>query len=171
MLQSVPPGAEIEINTESAILLNYIKSTWPTVELEEYPGLPIKTKIDWQADPNRIIEPVAIRTYTVISNIREKDIGANILEYDCPVGVDIFVRDLDATSQRIEPTQLTAIESYLRDLISTNRLALRNKGIHSMGLEDIIHAYESPTNEEDPVWWHSVVQVRMCYYMNRLPDS
>lgn len=168
LVPALGAGLEIETNTESAILRSFLEDNWPATVLGGYPNLPLKTEIDWQADPNRIIKPIIIRTYTVFSNIVEKDIGANIFSYNCPIAIDIYVRDLKASSERRDPTMLVAIETYIRDLISTNRLALRSKGIHSMEIDQITYVDEPPDDEEDVVWYHLVVQVRMHWHMNRV---
>lgn len=161
-------GLEIETNTESRILQDWIEIGWPTSSPAEYPGLPAKADVDFGAYQERIVKPVTLRTYTVFSNIIEIDIGHNMIKYNVPVAVDVYVRDIKASAERREPTKLVAIETYIRDYISTNRLGLRSKGIHNIELDDITRVEEPPDDEEDVVWYHTVFQVRMHWHMNRL---
>ena len=161
-------GLEIETNTSSRILQNYIEDNWPT-SVGSNPNLPLKADIDFGAMPDRTRLPITIRTYTIFSNILNADIGSNFFAFDVPVAIDIFVRDLKASAERREPTQLVAMETYLRDFISTNRLGLRGKGINNMGISSIDYIQEPPDDEQDVVWYHLVVTVRMYYHMNKVP--
>lgn len=161
------PGMEIETNTSSAILQDYVENNWPTTPTSN-PNLPVKTSIDFGALPDRAIKPITIRTYTVFSNIRYADIGANFFGFDVPVSIDVFVRDIKASAERREPTALVAIEAYLRDFISTNRLGLRDKGINNFGISTVDYIQEPPDDEEDVVWFHLVIQVRIYYTMNKV---
>lgn len=161
-------GMEIETNTSSAILLKYIEDNWPTVPTSNV-NLPIKSNIDFGAMPDRSNKPITIKTYIVFSNIVNADIGANFFGFDVPVSIDVFVRDLSASSQRREPTQLVAIESYLRDFISTNMLGLRDKGINNMHISTVDYVESPPSDEQDVVWWHLVITCRIYYTMNKIP--
>lgn len=161
-------GMEVETNTASAILLDYIEDNWPTT-VGSNPNLPLKQSIDWGANPERARLPITLKTYTVFSNIRNADIGGNFFVFDVPVSIDIYARDISASAQRREPTALVAIESYLRNFISTNMLSLRDKGVNNMGISTIDYIEESPNDEQDVVWFHLVVTVRMYYSMNRVP--
>lgn len=155
-------GKEIEVNTSSRILQDYIRDNWTLAN-------PAINEIDVGATPDRTIKPITLRTYTVFSNIVNADIGSNFFAFDVPVAIDVYVRDIKAMGERREPTKLVAIETYLRDFISTNRLGLRSKGINHMHVGTITYVEEPPDDEQDEVWYHLVVEVRMYFHMNRVP--
>ena len=159
------PGLEIEYNTSSRILQDYIELNWPETTSASYPTLPIKSGIDWGATPDRTRLPVTLRTYTVFSNMVNADIGGNFFSFDIPVAIDIYVRDLNASAERREPTVLVAIRGYLIDFISTNRLGLRGKGINYMEISNVELVEDKQEDEEDVVWYHLVVTTRMYYKM------
>jgi hypothetical protein len=155
-------GKEIEVNTSSAILQQFIKDNWNLLD-------PDTTEIDWGGSPDRTVKPITIRTYTILSNILNADIGSNFFAFEVPVAIDVFVRDIKAMAERREPTKIVAIETYLRDFISTNRLALRDKGINHMHIGTVNFVDEPADDEQDEVWYHLVVEVRMYFHMNRVP--
>lgn len=162
-------GLEIETNTSSRILQDFIELGWPASTLPNYPNLPLSSEVDFGAMPDRTIRGVTLRTYITYENVRAADIGSQFFSFDVPVSVDVFVRDVKASAERREPTALVAIDTYLRDYISTNRLALRSKGINNMMVSDINYISEPPDDEQDVVWYHLVVTVRMYYHMRRVP--
>ena len=159
------PGLEIEYNTSSRILQNYLEANWPSTTLPTYPTLPLSNQIDWGAVPDRTRLPIVLRTYTVFQNVTTADIGANFFSFDVPVAIDIYVRDLTASAERREPTALIAIRTYLIDLISTNKLGLRGKGINYIELANIEYPENDQADEQDEVWFHAVITVRMYYKM------
>lgn len=164
---SLGSGLEIENNTSARILQDYIEANWPTTTPSN-PNLPVKSDIDFGASPDRTTKQVTLRTYTVFQNMVSADIGVNYFAFDVPVAIDVFVRDVKASANRREPTKLVAIETYLRDYISTNRLGLRNKGINNMNVRTADYIQEPPDDEEDVVWYHLVVEVRMYYHMRQV---
>jgi hypothetical protein len=168
LISGLGSGLEIEVNTASTILLEFIKNGWPaTVEVNPNPILPLKASVDFGATPDRTSKGVTLTTYVIFSNIYNSDVGSRVFGFDIPVAIDIFVRDITAASKRIEPPVLVAIETYLRDYITTNRLALRNKGINNMNVSSVEAIPEPPSDENDVTWFHMVVTVRMYYHMTR----
>lgn len=155
------PGLEIETNTESRILQNFIEDNW------DLDSVPVE-KADFGSTPDRTKLPITLRVYRIFSNVRNADIGSNFFDFDVPVAIDVFVRDLSAHAQRREPTLLVDIDTYLRQFISTNRLGLRSKGINHMNVESSDFIQEKGDDEKDQVWFHLVVQVRMFYHMNKV---
>jgi hypothetical protein len=161
------PGLEIETNSSSDILRDYIEANWPTT-VGSNPNLPLKSSIDFGGSPDRTTKIITLKTYTIFSNIVNADIGGSFFSFDVPVAIDIFVRDTKASAERREPQSLVAIETYLRDFISTNRLGLRSKGINNMMVSTTDYIEEKPDNEQDVVWYHLVVTVRIYYHMRRV---
>lgn len=155
-------GLEIETNSESAILLNFIRDNW------DLDGL-AASKVGFGSYPDRTKLPVTLRTYRIYSNIRDADVGSKTYRFDVPVAIDIYVRDVTASAQRREPNVLISIETYLRQFISTNRLGLRDKGINNIQLVTAEYLNEPVSSTKDEVYYHLVMTVRMYYHMQRVP--
>lgn len=166
LVAALGEGEEIETQTETQLLLDFIKQNWP-ISNPYITGLPVKSDIDFGASPDRTSKSITISTYRIFSNVIDKDIGSYTYMFNIPIAIDIFVRDVTAQSERREPTKLTLIESYIRDFITGNRLGLRNKGINNMRLDNVEYVEEPPDDEKGNVWFHLVVSVRIFYHMHR----
>lgn len=159
-------GEEIETQTESELLLAYLKNNWPT-ETPYLVNLPINSNIDFGTSPDRTNKSVTLNVYRIFSNVIDKDIGSYTYMFDVPVAIDVFVRDITAQAQRREPTALVAIEMFLRDFIANNRLGMRDKGINNMRLIGSEYIEEPIDDGNDTVWYHLVVTVRIYYHMHK----
>lgn len=163
-LQASPPGSEIETNTESKILLAFIKNSW---DLASVPAI----RIDFGAHPTRTVKDTTLNTYRIISNIYDRTVGSQAYKYDVPVAIDVYVRDAKAVGKRDNPSpRIVSMEIYLTNLIQVNRVALRDKGINHMEVTGIRYLAE-PTDEaaSQSVWYHLLITVRMIYYLFRVP--
>ena len=160
------PGLDIEQDSASKILQDYIKLNWPTVQTN--PDLPLQDKIDFGAWPDRTNKTITLRCYRVVTNVYDQDVGSHMYAFDIPVAVDIYLRDIKAPGLRQESLRLIAIETYLRDFTILNRLGLRDKGVDHIDLVNS-EVIPEPLNETSEVWFHLVVTIRMYYWMNRVP--
>lgn len=155
-------GKEIESNSSSRILQDYIKNSWSSVDV-------LATDIDFGASPDRTNKAITLLVTRTIDHVTTKDIGSHMFGYEVPMSVDVWVRDTSAQAQRREPTRLVQIDTYLRDFISTNQIGLRSKGINYMEHEGSMIVPDQPSDEKDTGWYHLVVGVRLYYTMNRVP--
>ena len=159
---SAGTGLEIEDNTPSRILQDFIRDNWTN------DTIPI-SDVDFGSIPDRTTKVLTVRVYPII-DFQRPDIGSTYFSFEVPVAIDVWCRDVSAQAERREPTLLVNMNTYLRDFISTNRLGLRSKGINNMTLEESRIIPDDPDDEQDTVWFHLVVQVRMKYYMKKVPD-
>lgn len=149
-----PSASDIETKTESKILLDFIKANW-TMD-----GTAVSS-IDFGAHPSRTTKGRTINCYRIFSNVRDDNVGATVYAFDVPVALDVYVRDVKAAGMKDVPApKLVAIVSYLRDFVSANRIALRDKGINNMMMTRI----EYPDEPADSAWHHAVLQVRIYYH-------
>lgn len=165
-LQSGTPGSQIETDSEKNILEDFIKSNWTMT------GEFAIDKVDWGAHPSRTTKGITIKCYRILSNIRARDISSHVYYFDVPVAIDVYVRDTKAEGQKNEPSpKLIQIENYLRELLLTNRISLRSKGINNIMLTSMTHPEEpSPEGSElQRVWYHLVCEVRVQYHFFRVP--
>lgn len=164
-LISSVPGSDIETKTEAKILLDYIKNNWTLT------GTTAST-IDFGAHPSRSKKAITINCYRIFSSIYDENVGGQVYGFDVPVAIDVYVRDIKAEGLKDEPApKLVAIDNYLRQFISVNRLGLRNKGINNMMISRIEYPDEPSKSitGEQTVWYHLVTQVRLYYNMFRVP--
>ena len=129
-------------------------------------------KIDWGAHPSRTTKGITINCYRIFSNIYDKDVGSHVYYFDVPVAIDIYLRDIKAEGQKNEPSpKLVKIENYLRELILTNRMSLRSKGINNIMITNSQYPGEPAPEgaEQQKVWYHLVTEVRLRYHMFRVP--
>jgi len=160
-------GLDIEQDSASKILQDYIKDNWPDT-VQSNPDLPVKDRIDFGAWPDRTNKTITLRCYRVVTNVYDQDVGSHMYHFDIPVAVDIYLRDLKAIGARQESVRMIAIENYLRDFITLGRLALRDKGVDHIDLVNS-EVIPEPPDQISEVWFHLVVTVRMYYWMNRVP--
>lgn len=168
LVSGVAPGSEIETGSERNILLDFIRNNW-TLD-----GEFATEKIGWGAHPSRTTKGITLNVYRIYSGIKDKNVGSSVYYFNVPVAIDVYVRDIKAEGQRNEPSpKLITIENYLRELILTNRLGLRSKGINNIMLESPVYPEEpAPEGSElQRVWYHLVMQCRLYYHMFRIPTT
>lgn len=163
-LISSPPSAEIETNTEAKILLAWLKANW------DLTGVP-SIRIDWNGHPSRTVKDTTVNVYRIISNVYDKTVGSHAYKYDVPVIVDVYVRDAKAVGLRDTPSpRIVKMEIYIMNLINVNRKALQSKGIKDMVATSVRYVDEPQDQTSGrSVWFHMQIQVRMVYYLFRVP--
>lgn len=162
------PGLEIETGSERNILLDFIKNNWTMT------GEFATEKIDWGAHPSRTTKGITLNVYRIFSSIRDKNVGSSVYYFNVPLAIDVYARDIKAEGLKNEPSpKLIEIENFLRELILTNRIALRNKGINNIMLENPVYPEEpAPEGAEmQRVWYHLVMRCRVLYHMFRIPTT
>lgn len=166
LISGISPGSEIETGSERNILLDFIKNNW------NMSGEFATEKIGWGAHPSRTTKAITLNVYRVTSNIRDKNVGSSCYYFNVPLAIDVYARDIKAEGLKDEPSpKLIQIENYLRELILTNRIGLRNKGINNIMLESPVYPEEpAPEGAElQRVWYHLVMHCRLIYHMFRVP--
>lgn len=167
-LQSgIAPGSEIETDAEKTILLDFIRDNWSMTDV----GF-TSDRIDWGAHPSRTTKGITLNCYRIFGNIRNKDVSSHCYYFDVPLAIDVYLRDAKAEGSKDEPSpNLIKIENYLREFILVNRMTLRSKGVNNIMLDNAVYPADRGGAESDQqkVWYHLVMQVRMVYHMFRIP--
>lgn len=146
-------GLDIETNTESMILLDFIRDNWTLAD-------PAAAAIDFGASPKRTTKDVTLNCWRRSSIITDQAVGATSYKFNVLVAVDTYMRETASPGLKDAPARLMAVESYLREFFALNRIGLWDKGIKSISLERI-------ENPPDPsgYWYRSLLSVRCVYSM------
>lgn len=132
--------------------------------------LPQSSSIDWFTDPNRSQKPFTLRVRTLESEIKEQSYGGNTFKIMQPIFIEIYVRDATAAGRRQgrEPEILVAMEKYITEFMSLNRLALQELlGIQYAEIRAIQTYSEIETGAEEAQspWYHLTVRVHLHYWL------
>ena len=121
----------------------------------DYGGIPDRTDKD-------ITLRVIYRRYMIDNNV---DATGNVVQFQVPVEIEVFVRDNDARGERIEPPKLIQLEKYIVEYIATNKYSLMDEGINSIKILNVQKRAVDKTEYSMSSWWKMTINVLLQYWM------
>ena len=127
--------------------------------------------VDYGGAPDRTDKDITLRViyrrYRINNDI---DATGNVIDFQVPVEVEVFVRDNDARGERIEPPKLIQLEKYITQYIISNKYSLQDEGINDMKILNTEKRAVDKSEWNMSSWWKLTVNVLLHYWMKYSPS-